>query len=182
MCFALTLNLDHPTLGLVGWARSSTYLGRLILGRNGSFCRSAADGLHFSGPSWCSFLQRQIDGQTFSLSIRVAMIVTATMWLTTAGPMTLNRQPARKLGKKSSTSQKDRSGEAIFSGPLRQRVSRDSLHTDSCKGEAAPWCQSGFCLFGGCRSAASKLGDHLNKLLLLLAETSGRLATLPIVP
>jgi hypothetical protein len=38
MSWVLTLSLDHPTLGLVGSARSSTFLGHLIFGRNGSFC------------------------------------------------------------------------------------------------------------------------------------------------
>jgi hypothetical protein len=39
-------------------------------------------------------------GRAFSLPLRVAMIAMATMSLRIAGPTTLNRQPARKLGEK----------------------------------------------------------------------------------
>ena len=73
----LKVDLDHATLGLVGSARSSTFLAHLILGRNGWFCRSAAAGLLCSGPNWCSFLQRQTIGRTFSRQRMAAMTATS---------------------------------------------------------------------------------------------------------
>lgn len=124
MCFGLTLDLNHGTVGLVGSARSSTLVGHLILGRSGQFCRSARVGLLFSGPTWCSSVQRQTAGRIFSLPIAVAMIATATMSLRIAGPMVLNRLPARKSGKEFSNFTK---GTEAVKGSFRTLVIQESL-------------------------------------------------------
>jgi hypothetical protein len=50
-------------------------------------------GLLFGDPAWCSSLQRQTVGRTFSPSITVDVIVTATMSMRIAGSTRLNPQP-----------------------------------------------------------------------------------------